>query len=138
MVRISRASRRRAERERKKREKKPKRKSSEHNHTSEHIEPSQILCIPWNEESPKCPNCGSDWNDEGVRFSCHNCGRFIMKTDLVIDACERCSRQFIWDELEAWVDLEDKDYEEQLLCNDCMTAVFIKGDTQWLKKNDRL
>ena len=118
MIRISRAVRRRAERERKKREKKQASK--------------KILCVPWNEESPKCPNCASEWNDEGNRYSCRKCGRFTMKTDLVIADCERCDRHFIQDALEAWVD--DK-YEEHELCSDCISAILFDGDVEWLKKD---
>lgn len=121
MVRISRALRRRAERERKKREKKQASKSKA----------SERECVPWNEESPKCPNCASEWNDEGNRYSCRNCGRITMKTDLVIADCKRCGRHFIWDELEAWMDDEGEEHE---LCSDCISAILFDGNVEWLKK----
>ena len=140
MVGISRAFRRRAERERKKREKKQASKSKAFERelkrsniqSNKKGEPPKILCIPWNEESPKCPNCASEWNDEGNRYSCRNCNRFTMKTDLVIADCERCGRHFIWDALEAWMDDE---FEEHELCSDCISAILLDGDVEWLKKD---
>jgi hypothetical protein len=142
VVRISRASRRRAERERKKREKreisgkkreKLESKKPELKSTKE-SELQGPRSIPWDEDSPKCPDCGSEWTDEGDTYQCFSCGRFCMKTDLGITDCERCDRSFLYESLESWTSLDDDDFEEHLLCAECLTAVFVHGDTEWLKK----
>ncbi len=143
MVRISRASRRRAERERKKREKARVKDASRELKQSKTqsvkaIEQPETRSVPWDEKSPKCPNCSSDWIDEGDMYSCHKCGRFSMKTDLGITDCERCNRPFLWEALESWTDFpdndDDDDEEEHLLCSECLTAVWAHGDVEWLKK----
>ena len=126
---MSRASRRRAERERKKREKKPK---SQSRGLGNQDMPT-IPCVPWNEESPKCPECASDWIDEGDRYSCHVCGRFIKKMDIEVHDCERCGRQFLYDDLEIWTDSDD--LEDHELCSDCLSAVMYRGDLVWFKKS---